>query len=285
MLFSLSQQILISACSCRRQLPSTKSTFICKRRLTLACNPQSDLSSTRILNVILVRHAESTNNTLNHTPLGTCVNSDPLSATKRSRESDCGLSDRGKLQLQHLHNFVKEKHWRDVYHSKTKIFSSPMLRCLETTASITTAIHATSNCLPNVSVHPNLFEYGGCYSYGDDRSTQASPGLSQTEVEGRYAGYKCLEGIPHGLGGMLHYPHFTPHFTSLLTSLHSSQYFTSHFTSLLTSHRYGKRMVCGQIKQRDTSRISKAHDCNGELAVGSCRNRRRDRSEIDNPYY
>jgi hypothetical protein len=112
-----------------------------------------------------------------------------------------------------------------------------MLRCLETTASITTAIHATSNCLPNVSVHPNLFEYGGCYSYGDDRSAQALPGLSQSEVEGRYAGYKCLEGIPHGLGGMLHYPHFTSHFTYFL--LHSSLYFTSHFTSLLTGMESG----------------------------------------------
>lgn len=146
-----------------------------------------NLLETRLLNVILIRHAESTNNTLSHTPLAGEV--------KRLRESDCGLSERGKLQLQYLHNFVKDRHWREVYHSKTKIYSSPMLRCLETTFSITSAMHLSSSCLPTVCVHPNLFEYGGCYTYSDDRSTQAHPGLNQIDVESRYHGFKCLEGV------------------------------------------------------------------------------------------
>ena len=98
------------------------------RKMVFRNHSSSKFSGLRLLDIVLIRHAESTNNVLNYN------RSDQNWAM--SRESDCGVSQNGKEQIKLLHKYISGG--KDIYSPKTTVYSSPMRRCLEKATSFTT---------------------------------------------------------------------------------------------------------------------------------------------------
>lgn len=127
----------------------------------------SRIEINRKLDLLFIRHAESTNNILHSYP-----QSDPN--WKNKREADCGLSRKGLQQLECLGDYVKSGQWDTMLPSPAVYYCSPMKRCLETMNSITSSLpHTTTTTTTapqqRVEVQSRMYEFGGCYRVKDDQ--------------------------------------------------------------------------------------------------------------------
>lgn len=179
---------------------NTSMCFLMSRSFTVSATTNALPSVTKKLDLFLVRHAESTNNVLNGTLKGSKnLEKDLMYA----RQADCGISPRGKEQLQQLTAYIKSGGWNMILNNRpTTFYSSPMLRCLETAHALTSGMNASNNSLENaviVNVKKDLYEVGGCY--GLDESGQVNVGLcgsTSAEIEKNYSNFKCLPGMEAG---------------------------------------------------------------------------------------
>lgn len=138
------------------------------------------------INLVLVRHAESTNNT---------IHSGPVDLSWRTkRKADCELSDKGKQQTQFLTEYLKSSSENNklnhLINEQSVFYSSPMKRCLETTLSIVSALPSSTT----VNIKSNMFEFGGCYSNDVERIITQT-GMTKHEIESNYPNYVCGEGL------------------------------------------------------------------------------------------
>ena len=139
-------------------------------------------------NLILVRHAESTNNCLfdkiKEEHKGKEIDEETLDREEcQRREADCGLSEKGLLQAKKLGNFFNYNFQRESRSSIVKdvleykdnwgLYSSPMKRCLMTCQQISIGLNNKK-----VSVIPNVYESSGCYKYTIKGQIETSKGYS-----------------------------------------------------------------------------------------------------------
>jgi hypothetical protein len=149
----------------------------------------------RKIDLILIRHAESTNNTLHNS-----IQTLPIPDWKNKRQADCDLSFRGKEQIKYLNQFTQNGGWGNLLPSSPVYYSSPMKRCLETMNAITSSCSSTSSSTisdpspPQVNVISNLYEFGGCYRIEDDKVVTL-PGLTKSEIETNYSNFLCGPGL------------------------------------------------------------------------------------------
>lgn len=107
---------------------------------------------------LIVRHAQSANNAL----------------PEYQRVCDPGLTDKGKLQAEHLAKFLSSQPIGQIY-------CSGFLRSIETAVPITKATG-----LP-AYVHGQLHEVKGCYSGYIEKQLVSEPGLGRSAILERYA--------------------------------------------------------------------------------------------------
>lgn len=133
------------------------------------------------IDILFIRHAESTNNILHSTPQ-TDIN------WRNKRKADCDLSLKGQEQIQLLNKYVQNQLFFNLIKSKPIFYTSPMKRCLDTSYSIVSAI-------PNTIVHvqPKMYEFGGCYHMDGEKVITAT-GMNKNQIESNYPGYICPEG-------------------------------------------------------------------------------------------
>ena len=153
------------------------------------------------VDLILIRHAESKNNRLYEAIRD--KHGDNLSETAFLREEahlrhpDCGLSELGLRQLEHLQAYE----WHDYFlkadaFPKCQVFSSPMQRCLLTAQAVGRSLR--SRMTAPVTVHPNLFEEGGCYTSLPDGVAIGLPGATWIDIGQRFPEFVCPEISPRG---------------------------------------------------------------------------------------
>jgi hypothetical protein len=147
--------------------------------------PKRNIEIARKLDVILIRHAESTNNILHSYP-------QPDPSWRSKREADCGISQKGSQQLNHLSEFVRNGQWDSLLPSQAMYFCSPMKRCLQTMNAITSSLQTT----PEVLVRPNMYEFGGCYNMEEEKVITQT-GMNKSQVESLYDGFHCPPGLPN----------------------------------------------------------------------------------------
>ncbi|MBM3601899.1 MAG: histidine phosphatase family protein [Alphaproteobacteria bacterium] len=153
------------------------------------------------VDLILVRHAESTNNMLYdviRTQHGAQVSETAfMHEEARARHPDPGLSERGLRQLEHLQSYQ----WHDYFlktgaFPKCKVFSSPMRRCLQTAQAIGISLQS---CMDGpITVHPSLFEEGGCYHRQADGTPVGLPGSTWCDISAQFPDFDCLQATPRG---------------------------------------------------------------------------------------
>ena len=144
--------------------------------------------------VIVVRHAESFNNTLYdqiRKILGPeYTEEDFVKEEMKLRQPDSDLSTRGYEQTKKLRSFLANGGWSNIVKDKKSwlALSSPMKRCLLTSDAIHTGLGVP------VTVDPELYETGGAF----DENGIALPGISEAEVLATYPGYTCIDGMQNG---------------------------------------------------------------------------------------
>lgn len=153
------------------------------------------------VDLILVRHAKSTNNMLYdviRTQHGAQVSETAfMHEEARARHPDPGLSERGLRQLEHLQSYQ----WHDYFlktgaFPKCKVFSSPMRRCLQTAQAIGISLQS---CMDGpITVHPSLFEEGGCYHRQADGTPVGLPGSTWCDISAQFPDFDCLQATPRG---------------------------------------------------------------------------------------
>ena len=134
------------------------------------------------MELYLIRHGESFNN----------VQTDP-----RQRVCDPPLTDRGRQQAQGVAERLSDVAWAHPAADSeaprpqlTRLYTSPMLRTLETTE----AIRQTTGLTPHVWI--DLHEHGGIWlDYGDDRGPVGLPGLNGSEMATRFPHFVLPESI------------------------------------------------------------------------------------------
>jgi len=111
------------------------------------------------LNLVLVRHAESENNSVFSKYL------DTDGWWKFLRSSDPDLSTRGKSQVKYLERYAQssEEDCAQIMRQaartgRLKFFASPMRRALKTAQALASGLNFNQ-----VVVHPRMYEEGGCY--------------------------------------------------------------------------------------------------------------------------
>lgn len=152
------------------------------------------------LDVIFVRHAESSNNKLYEkirSDLGPNATIEEIDREElKRRHPDCGLSELGVIQKQLLQEYASKNGWEvDAIPEDFKgweVHSSPMKRCLLTAGAIANAFGK------NVIVNPMLHEAGGSFHASPDGSIMITPGATAREIEEEYPGYICLPGMENG---------------------------------------------------------------------------------------
>jgi len=116
--------------------------------------------------ILLVRHAQSANNSL----------------PEEARVCDPGLTPLGYRQAEALAEQLSSYSIRSLY-------CSPFLRSLETARMV-----AQATGLPP-TIHNDLFEQGGCYSGYHSGQEKGEPGMGRLELAERYPGWKIDERI------------------------------------------------------------------------------------------
>jgi len=114
----------------------------------------------------LIRHAQSANNAL----------------PESQRVSDPSLTDLGHEQARKLAEWLPRL-------ELTRLYTSPFLRTLETTAAVCEAVALT----PEVRIH--LHEQGGCYSGYWPNDKVGEPGMTRAEIEARFPHYRIEESL------------------------------------------------------------------------------------------
>lgn len=143
--------------------------------------------------LILVRHAQSYNNTLYdeiRRDLGTDITDEEfVKEENKRRQSDSTLSERGFQQVLHQKKYLLNNGWNHIIKNKNKwlTLSSPLKRCLLTAQGISEGLQ-----LP-VTVHPQLYETGGCYN----DKLEGLCGISEKEINELY-NFNCLPGMENG---------------------------------------------------------------------------------------
>jgi broad specificity phosphatase PhoE len=134
------------------------------------------------MEIYLIRHGESANNAL---------------ADARQRVCDPPLTERGREQARRVAERLKSLDWAYPSSSRTsgmaltRLYSSPMLRSLETAEAIRQATGLT----PHVWL--DLHEHGGIWlDYGDGRGPIGLAGMGRSEMQGRFPHFVLPEGWP-----------------------------------------------------------------------------------------
>ncbi len=123
--------------------------------------------------VLLIRHGQSANNAL----------------PEDRRVSDPGLTDLGVQQAEATASWLSSANIDHLY-------CSPFLRSLETTRPIAAATGL------RVSIRPDIFEQGGCYSGYKEGEKIGEAGMSRAELGSRYPGWRIDPTIgEHGWWG------------------------------------------------------------------------------------
>ncbi len=153
------------------------------------------------VDLILVRHAESQNNVLYDAireKHGTDVSETAfMHEEAQTRHPDAPLSDRGLRQLEHLQSYQ----WHDYFlkagtFPRCRVFSSPMQRCLLTARAVASSLQSSMDA--PVTVHPGLFEEGGCYRNQADGTPLGLPGATWLDISERFADFACPHATPRG---------------------------------------------------------------------------------------
>lgn len=147
--------------------------------------------------LILIRHAESSNNVLSRTifdQLGADVDHKTFEyQDDRLRHPDSDLSTRGSEQVIELERFVESGKFENTFNLNFEnmvVYCSPMLRCLKTCHGLVRGFKGSST----VYVNPILHESGGCYvKLGDD--SKGMPGLKRSEIEISFRNFMCDSAI------------------------------------------------------------------------------------------
>ncbi len=162
-------------------------------------NPRARLDGQ--VDLILIRHAESGNNVLAdqiRQKYGPDVTQASLIEHEaRMRLPDCGLSERGYRQLEHLAGYD----WRDYFlkagaFPKCKVFSSPMQRCLLTARAVSTSLRSSMD--QPVVVRPDLFEEGGCYHHQEDGKPVGLAGAAWQDISAQFPDFVCPQATRRG---------------------------------------------------------------------------------------
>lgn len=158
---------------------------------------------TDALNVIFVRHAESTNNVLAEeirVQYGASPYQPETEAKKvydHSRDEDPDLSLIGVRQLQNIpehpyFRFIQLK--RLASRKRVQIYCSPMLRALKTAKAVSSFIG-----IDNVKVTPSVCEKGGIF-VTDDGTSILRDGLTRDEIQSMFPTFD-LSYLPIGSEG------------------------------------------------------------------------------------
>jgi broad specificity phosphatase PhoE len=116
--------------------------------------------------ILLVRHAQSANNSL----------------PEECRVYDPGLTPLGYRQAQALAEQLAG-------YAIRRLYCSPFLRSLETTRLVAMATGVSG------SIHSELFEQGGCYSGHIPGQEKGEPGLGRSQIADRYPGWQIDDRI------------------------------------------------------------------------------------------
>ena len=159
------------------------------------------------VDLILIRHAESSNNVLfdaYRRQHGADVpESVYLQVEAQNRHPDCGLSPRGIEQLAYLSRYG----WEDYFvkagtFPACRVLASPMQRCLLTAQAVGQSLQ--SRMIGPISIHPGLFEEGGCYHTLPDGTLVGLPGASWSDIQQQFPDFLCPQGPT---GGWYDRPH------------------------------------------------------------------------------
>lgn len=139
----------------------------------------------RSTDLILIRHAESTNNILSRKS---------ASHEELIFDSDCDLSNYGFMQAKQLNSTIKVRggYWPDLATEKWLVYCSPMLRCLRT------ATVALDGIDKQVFVNKHLHEAGGCFSKGVDGEIVGVSGRTTDEIKNIFPNVVCDTGMENG---------------------------------------------------------------------------------------
>lgn len=148
------------------------------------------------LDIILVRHAESYNNTLYNEirrDLGENISDKEFVAEEnKRRQADSTLSNRGFIQVNKQKEYLQNNNWNHLINNNNKhkwiIYSSPMKRCLLTSQGISEGLNIS------VMVDPKLYEIGGCYN----EKLEGLCGINENEIKSLYNNFNCLPGMENG---------------------------------------------------------------------------------------
>ncbi|CAJ1434353.1 unnamed protein product, partial [Effrenium voratum] len=136
------------------------------------------------LDLLLVRHGESTNNPLMRQIFAPVLHEAPGSAGReaaeqrwlRERATDPGLTPRGVEEAEELAGSLRQfRHAR--------IYVSPFLRTLQTAVPLAKALASAA------VVHPEIFEVGGVYTQHDGRRSGPGQCLSAAEIARSFPGF------------------------------------------------------------------------------------------------
>lgn len=118
-------------------------------------------TSNQIMQLYLIRHAQSYNNAL----------------PEEERVEDPGLTDLGHQQAEHLGEWISSL-------KLTRLITSPFRRTLMTTEPIRRA----TSLIPEVRI--DLHEQGGCYSGHSFGNMVGRPGMTRHEIESEFSGFR-----------------------------------------------------------------------------------------------
>jgi broad specificity phosphatase PhoE len=150
-------------------------------------------------NLIIVRHAQSDNNTtyeLIRNKFGDSLSPDQFEIElNKIHEPDCAISAIGVRQSKLLADHIAAGKLATLKQARSwKIMSSPMKRCLMTTQLISAGFGENYP----VTVHPRFYESDGCFKKDEDGNSVGMPGFSKREVEEQFGGFQCLPGMENG---------------------------------------------------------------------------------------
>ena len=161
-----------------------------------ACPPVGDWHR---LNVVFIRHGESSNNTLYDQIRAIhgedCSQELMDSEYNRLHLNDPGLSEKGKKQAEKLGDFIQDGGWQSFVKNPDswEILSSPQLRALLTAKEVSRGFSGKS-----VTVIPFLHESDGCYESTSEGTTVGLPGLTAAALETQFPFFKCVPGMENG---------------------------------------------------------------------------------------
>ena len=132
--------------------------------------------SPRAMRLYVVRHAQSANNALAHPSL---MNPD--------RDSDPSLTEVGFKQAECVARFLKEEYGAGaercaVENRIGRLYSSPMRRCMLTSAPIARELGL------DITVRGDIFEHGGCFEGSADGAVKGRPGMGTEQLEREFPG-------------------------------------------------------------------------------------------------